>query len=647
MVAEINAAMVRNKNIVWQGNTSDEDLDKFYRVCAFTVFPSQEEGFGLPIVESLSYGKPCICANFGAMAEAAAGGGCLTVDVRDVGALESAIVALTGNPDELRELEQEAANRKTVTWSDYTKDFCALMDRVIKPRDKIGRIFYFVDQTCVFTSNTGIQRVVRALARALFESGLELVPVKWDTATGSFIPPTSVELTHIARWNGPAVDCWTSLGDTTTFGSSDWLFVPEVISAPSGPSLKTIIAMGHARGLRVASIFYDALPWKMQDIYPPQATAAHCDYMCALNNSDLVFSISEHSNADLSAFLQSQLFVHTPNLFERLCVALLPGEFRETPRVTEIKSAGETVRILCVGTVEPRKNHLTLLKAFAMAKANMPGNKRVELTIVGIAPFPDLEKEVQNLVQSIPGVCWEQEVNDSRLRELYQMSDFTVYPSLAEGFGLPILESLWNACPCICRNASSMLEIGDGGGCLMVDTAEADTLAAAIVKLATNEALRLKLAQEAVSRPFKKWHDYAEEIIKSLAEERVVPLSKSSVVPDNEDQFCANMVNLEVRPLLSICITTYNRAEWLAVSLRNIARMMPVPVPGVEIVVCDNTSTDNTPDIVKLYKGRQDFYYYINPSNVGMLGNLRVTAHHARGQYIWILGDDDLVLPVR
>jgi hypothetical protein len=66
---------------------------------------------------------------------------------------------------------------------------------------------------------------------------------------------------------------------------------------------------------------------------------------------------------------------------------------------------------------------------------------------------------------------------------------------------------------------------------------------------------------------------------------------------------------------------------------------------GVELFVCDNASTDQTAEIVTPHLGRIDFSYRRNPENVGMLGNLRETAQHARGDYIWILGDDDLLMP--
>lgn len=107
--------------------------------------------------------------------------------------------------------------------------------------------------------------------------------------------------------------------------------------------------------------------------------------------------------------------------------------------------------------------------------------------------------------------------------------------------------------------------------------------------------------------------------------------------------FYEEMVNLKVRPLLSVCISTYNRANWLSVGLKNLERILPEINSDVEIIVCDNASTDNSAEVVKPYLTRDDFYYYCNTVNVGMLGNLRVTANHAKGKYIWILGDDDLI----
>ena len=96
-------------------------------------------------------------------------------------------------------------------------------------------------------------------------------------------------------------------------------------------------------------------------------------------------------------------------------------------------------------------------------------------------------------------------------------------------------------------------------------------------------------------------------------------------------------------PLLSVCITTYNRARWLAVNLGTLMRWLKPCPDVVEVIVCDNASEDDTREVVKPFLGEKNFHYYRNPENVGMLGNLKVTAHHAEGRYVWIVGDDDIV----
>ena len=104
-------------------------------------------------------------------------------------------------------------------------------------------------------------------------------------------------------------------------------------------------------------------------------------------------------------------------------------------------------------------------------------------------------------------------------------------------------------------------------------------------------------------------------------------------------------MKIRQRPKLSLCITTYNRAEWLSTNLKNWAALYPVPMSDVELLVCDNASTDHTGEVVNPYLNCSDFSYARHEQNVGMLGNLRVTADHARGKYVWIVGDDDLLMP--
>ena len=91
------------------------------------MFPSELEGVGLPIIESLWFARPCICANFGAMSQTAIGGGCLTTDVRDPQALADAILSLAGSPHRRTALAIEAAARPLRTWEQYATEVLACL----------------------------------------------------------------------------------------------------------------------------------------------------------------------------------------------------------------------------------------------------------------------------------------------------------------------------------------------------------------------------------------------------------------------------------------------------------------------------------------------------------------------------------------
>ncbi|WP_442756796.1 glycosyltransferase family 2 protein [Methylocystis sp. JAN1] len=98
------------------------------------------------------------------------------------------------------------------------------------------------------------------------------------------------------------------------------------------------------------------------------------------------------------------------------------------------------------------------------------------------------------------------------------------------------------------------------------------------------------------------------------------------------------------RPLLTCAITTYNRAPWLRHSLKLLLEAAAPWRDKIEVLVCDNASTDDTPRVAEELLQRYDFAYHRNPVNVGMLGNLGATARRCKGDFVWIIGDDDLVV---
>jgi abequosyltransferase len=96
-------------------------------------------------------------------------------------------------------------------------------------------------------------------------------------------------------------------------------------------------------------------------------------------------------------------------------------------------------------------------------------------------------------------------------------------------------------------------------------------------------------------------------------------------------------------PKLTICIATYNRADFLAQALESILGQAN---EDIEVVVCDNASTDNTADVVSSAKLRSHCVkYFRQESNVGLDRNYDVAVQMAQGEYCWLFSDDDVIKP--
>lgn len=108
---------------------------------------------------------------------------------------------------------------------------------------------------------------------------------------------------------------------------------------------------------------------------------------------------------------------------------------------------------------------------------------------------------------------------------------------------------------------------------------------------------------------------------------------------------CAHMAGDKLcKPVLSICIPTFNRADLLEALLDNLQVECAQVIGLIEVVVSDNASTDQTQEVVR--RCRLPIVYGRNKENIGFSGNLlNVTCNLASGEYVWVLGDDDVVLP--
>ncbi|MFB2567017.1 glycosyltransferase [Rhizobium sp. IMFF44] len=639
VAAEVHELAAAIPDVEIHNFVADEELYELYRQATLCVFPSVEEGFGLPIAEALWLGVPCISANFGSMAEIFPDEQRLKVDTRDVNSLAQAIEALVFDRHARTDIRQRIAKSNLSTWSDYANQVLSYLQTVAGE----PRVFCFVHSTVHYHGNTGVQRVARRLSASLEDLGVAVDYLKWDRGIQDFAEINNDEMNHLSQWNGPTGKNRKGLKGAPTQGH--WLVIPELVLPD--PNFQQVLNAARARGLRVAVVFFDLIPVTLTDIYDSVTQEGFHTYFRMLSEADLLIPLTASGDDDLWRYFSEKLD-RLNNIKRKIQHITLPGEFGHKPRALEPakrRASDGRFRLLSVGTIEPRKNHLAIIHGFRRAQEILKtsGSKTViELTFAGStrdhAAYAD---GVRRELERTPNAAMSEAPDDIVLGQLYEEHDATVFVSLLEGFGIPVVESLWHAKPCITANNGALGDLASDGGCIQVDPRDGDAIGEAIVQMVENHELYNELSRQAVARIIPSWDDYARELTWKLAalnSRLPQPLATHLPVYNKKSQ------NVEGdRPLLSVVVSTYNRANWLNKSLPLVLEAAKRRLQDVEVLVVDNESSDNTPEVVAPFMDLPFFRYHRNEKNVGMLGNLSVSSRLARGEFVWILGDDDLV----
>jgi len=170
-------------------------------------------------------------------------------------------------------------------------------------------------------------------------------------------------------------------------------------------------------------------------------------------------------------------------------------------------------QIIFVGTIEPRKNLIGLLRAFEIFM-NKFMDDEFRLVIAGMKGwlyneiYESLEKNAHK-----DKIVFLDYVPDEMLPRLYAESAVFVYPSFYEGFGIPILEAMACGVPVIASRTASLPEIG-GDAAFWVDAKDTEGLASAIYKVITDQELRKNLISKGLNQIQKfSWEKTARETL--------------------------------------------------------------------------------------------------------------------------------------
>ena len=383
----------------------------------------------------------------------------------------------------------------------------------------------YLDVTSAASSavNMGVQRTVRGLYAHL-KNWREVTPLRWDFRAKRYARLSVREQNFLdhpfasyqqatgtpglwdwRHWWESWKDDWTrssrGIDHAELLEKQNLLLIPD-LSWDSRIHSWALLA-GYP-GKKVA-IFHDAMPLRI----PGQADshdALFAEYVRALAQMDLVICISQEVEEDLLRYWKEFGLAPKPIRVITWPVPFSDARPNNPPNQTARK-------VIYVARLKLRKNHLLLLDA---CESLWCAGEKFDLDLIGIEDaFTDTLKilrRVRTLAAQGRPVRWRKHISDVELAQAYRDCSFTVFPSRMEGFGLPIIESLWHGRPVICGSNGAIGEVAVGGGCLQIDQNNVAELASAIRLLLADQEVYHRLHEEAHRRVFRNWEDYGREL---------------------------------------------------------------------------------------------------------------------------------------
>jgi len=234
----------------------------------------------------------------------------------------------------------------------------------------------------------------------------------------------------------------------------------------------------------------------------------------AAKRAEKIITISESTKKDIAKYFRinpSKILITYPGLNQNIAMG-------DNSREILNKYNLPPDFLLFVGTLEPRKNIVRLIEAYHRLIINYQLLiTNFKLVIVGKRGwhYQEIFEKVKKL-QLENRVVFLNYVSDEDLPYLYNSAACFIYPSLYEGFGLPVLEAMACGCPVITSNVSSLPEVvGEAG--ILIDPYNIDEIAEALQKVLTDENLRQELKRKGLEQARKfSWEKTARGILKIL-----------------------------------------------------------------------------------------------------------------------------------
>ncbi len=356
------------------------------------------------------------------------------------------------------------------------------------------RIFIDVTATYRNDAKTGIQRVVREVSRASIASGGAI--------------PVIIE-------NGRLLSYYrhSDLPDVIKISAGDRLLMLDVCWAYPKDYLSILREVARCGGSNIWGV-YDLIPL----LYPGLVGSSSNDsfrrwFEMSLPHYDAVVTISKSVAEDFRQYVSTRKLQHKPSL--RLGWFHLGADFAaetEGPPSPQVRNVcGAAPFFLTVGTLEPRKNHITMLAAFEHL-----WNAGIDVGLIIVGKCGWLANALRSRLQEHPEfgrrLFWFENCGDTDLHYLYRHATAVIQASIAEGFGLPIIEAAHFGAPVIASDIRVFHEVG-GSSLAYFDATDPEALA----KCVKDALAKPRTAPDIASL---SWKEATQNLLQLVAEEK-------------------------------------------------------------------------------------------------------------------------------
>lgn len=476
IVNYINLHSEQDNRLLWLKHVSDIFLEKIYEKASCLIIASENEGFGLPLIEAAQYGLPIIAHDIPVFREVAG---------KNAFYFKGSSKELTDAIISWIDLYKthNIPDSKLINW--LTWDNCAknIIHNLTEEPQKKHKLY--VDISIVYKNDyrTGIQRVTRSILLELSkDKSITVIPVYLNQKEKKY---SYNELTlHIddqenISYKDSNSEISPSMGDILLCLDLSGSYITEAYQQGLFNQLKT-------NGITTHFVIYDLLPIKIPHCFLEEDIASFIEWLSVTTTADSVLCISQSVANDYNTWFNS-LPAYMKNNEINISYFHLGGDISQSlpskglPKnwQQEIENIKSYPCFLMVGTIEPRKGYQQVLKAFELLWKT---GTDLNLVIVGKEGWmtSNFCESLRTHPEKNHHLFWFDDISDEYLEKLYNSLSCLIAASEDEGFGLPLIEAARHNLPIIARDTPIFREIA-GDHAYYFYGFEADKLATKII----------------------------------------------------------------------------------------------------------------------------------------------------------------------